>query len=89
MPDTLANQAEALRNARDAAAQGALALNPIPLLADPQNLHTSHKLHWTLRFPLPAASQKQHPTFLLCAPKMWATRPPSGPSDMPAPSTMV
>ena len=51
MPDILDNQAEALLNAREAAAQGVLSPATIPLLADSQNLHGHHKLHWTLRFP--------------------------------------
>ena len=57
MPDILENQSEALMNAREAAAQGVLSPATILLLADSQNFHGYHKLHWTLRFPLPAPSQ--------------------------------
>lgn len=72
MPDILENQSEALINAREAAAQGVLSPATIPLLADSQNFHGYHKLHWTLRFPLPAPSQTGSRSSAV-----WTTRPSS------------
>ena len=49
-------QAERLKHARQAAASGSLSSYSIPLLADTQTLHNKSKIHWSLKFPLPAPS---------------------------------
>ena len=84
MPDILDNQAEALLNARETAAQGVLSPATIPLLADSQNLHGHHKLHWTLRFPLPAPSQAGQQRRFSAAPQRCGPRghQAAGPSGM-------
>jgi len=47
---------------------------PLPLLADSQNLHGHHKLHWTLRFPLPALSQAGNIRRFSAAPQRYGPR---------------
>ena len=53
LPTVIDQQAERLRTARQAAAQGLLSSYPIPLLANTQTLLNKGKISWTLKFPLP------------------------------------
>ena len=50
LPTLIDQQAERLRTARQAAAQGMLSSYAIPLLADTQTLHNKGKIHWSLKF---------------------------------------
>ena len=65
------NQAETLRNARDAAVQGVLSPVTILLLADSQSPRRDFHL-------APSSfSDRQDTTLLLCPSEIWAKRPPS------------
>ena len=58
IPTVIEQQAERLRTARQAAAQGMLSSYTIPLLADTQTLLNKGKLSWTLKFPLPLPAER-------------------------------
>ena len=51
-------QAERLRTARQAAAQGMLSSYTVPLLADTQTLHNKGKIQWSLKFLLPPPTER-------------------------------
>ena len=58
LPTVIEQQAERLRTARQAAAQGMLSSYTIPLLADIQTLLNKGKINWTLKFPLPLPTER-------------------------------
>ena len=58
LPTVIEQQAERLRTARQAAAQGMLSSYTIPLLADTQTLLNKGKISWTLKFPLPLPTER-------------------------------
>ena len=62
LPTVIEQQAERLRTARQAAAQGMLSSYTIPLLADTQTLLNKGKISWTLKFPLLPAYRTPPPT---------------------------